>query len=228
MGRKRPIAEVCWDLPTVVAKYPRGLCFLRSIVVSSLGMQRNTFRLVYLWGEPGSGKTTAVRARWPEAYWLTESREGWMGTYDGQGTVLCHVALLLHLLTAVCSRNDRHRRLLRYIPSGLRTTTMSTSAIRRSDKRRARLCGCDYCSHDKQSATGVLVSSGGESTSLVKPSGDSQTRSSPPPGQRDSSSSSPMDRSCSDDSGGDDGGDRGIDPTCTEFESPPATQSIEY
>lgn len=88
MKRSKTMEEVAMDHPTSLIKYPRGLSLLRSIKISSVGKKRDSFELVYLWGAPGCGKSTAVRNRWPDAYHLTETKEGWLGTYDGQNTIV--------------------------------------------------------------------------------------------------------------------------------------------
>ena len=84
----KTLEEVAESLPATYVRYHRGLGSLRTILAGSLGKMRSTFRLVYLWGAPGCGKTSAARIRWPDAYWLTENKEAWMGTYDGQTTIV--------------------------------------------------------------------------------------------------------------------------------------------
>jgi len=122
--KKKTIAEVTLECPIVALKvirtgetipvltvlglrlthlvinkqYPRGLSLIRSIVISSVGRARNTFKLVYLWGEPGFGKTYEVRRRWPEAFWLTSTRNNWMGSYDGEITIVIDDFRGLHTL----------------------------------------------------------------------------------------------------------------------------------
>jgi len=103
--KKRPLEEVALDNPLVALKYHRGLSFLRSTVVSSVGRQRNSFELVFLWGEPDCGKTYSTTRAWPEAYSLTDNKKGWLGTYDGQDTIIIddfHALFPLNLLLRLC------------------------------------------------------------------------------------------------------------------------------
>lgn len=58
------------------------------MVACSAGKQRDSFGLVFLWGEPGCGKTSRVKEAWPDAFVMTQTDRGWMDTYDGEGAWL--------------------------------------------------------------------------------------------------------------------------------------------
>ncbi|AUM61672.1 Rep [uncultured virus] len=83
-----PLREIASQAPTMWIRYHRGIANLRSTLADSEESKRSTFAMVYIWGPSGCGKTSAVRRRWPDAFWLTETERGWMDSYDGQDTIV--------------------------------------------------------------------------------------------------------------------------------------------
>lgn len=88
VDRKRPLSEVATAFPEQWLKYHRGAQSLRAAEISRAGGRRPNFRLLYLCGPHNTGKSTAADEVWPDAYPLTEHKDGWMGSYDGQDTLI--------------------------------------------------------------------------------------------------------------------------------------------
>lgn len=181
MGKR--LASVALDHPLAYVKYHRGLQALRAVVVSTTAKDRDCalYRTVYIYGDPGCGKTTAVRKVWPEAYWLTESREGWLGTYDGQGTLHPPMSsCFCEVQTAhTCPRCYRRGRLSWHFPPCLYATAVSGTSIRSSDEGWSCFCGCYDGSACEQPASSSPVperTSGTEGCLLFE-TGDGEKRS---------------------------------------------------
>jgi hypothetical protein len=91
MTKDSTIAEVMEEYPGMVARYHRGLKFVRQQYVS---MQRGTeFRapkIMVLWGETGAGKTRKCMEWDANLYKLNHYEGGnvWFDGYDGQKTIL--------------------------------------------------------------------------------------------------------------------------------------------
>lgn len=86
--QRTPLPTIAKRHPTTWIKFHRGIESLSTMLVASEAKPRSTFGMVYIWGPSGCGKTYAVRTRWPDAYWLTETPKGWMDTYVGQDTIV--------------------------------------------------------------------------------------------------------------------------------------------
>lgn len=85
---RKPLKGIAKEHPVAWIRYHRGIESLHTTLADSADPMRSTFGMVYIWGPSGCGKTSAVRRRWPDAYWMTETTRGWMDSYAGQGTIV--------------------------------------------------------------------------------------------------------------------------------------------
>jgi len=114
--------------------------------------------LVYLWGEPGCGKTCSVRDRWPEAFWLRESQAAWMGSYAGQGMKrLTALSYSTEAWLSSSSRYDRYRRFQRAIANQGPPAIVPASSLRREHQGNADVRGSHNRGASQQQAPRELV-----------------------------------------------------------------------
>lgn len=83
-----PLSSIASQCPETWIRHHRGITSLSTILAASRMKPRSSFALVYIWGPSGCGKTTAVRARWPDAFWMTETDRGWMDSYAGESVIV--------------------------------------------------------------------------------------------------------------------------------------------
>lgn len=78
------ISEVAAELPTVFARYGRGLRDLAHVLQQEYA--HDTVRGIWIVGEPGTGKSYYARQEWPSYYDKPQNK--WFDGYDGQDTIL--------------------------------------------------------------------------------------------------------------------------------------------
>lgn len=86
-----PLRLIAESHPTSYIKYHRGILALRQRIQKP---RQHTTEGVYIWGPPGTGKTTWAIAAHPGAYWKTSDM--WWQDYDGEETVIFDEWLCAH------------------------------------------------------------------------------------------------------------------------------------
>lgn len=85
----RLLEEIASDFGTQLIKYPRGVKFLRELYLRKMKFVGER-RVVYLWGEPGSGKTRRAIQLGVETggYYIADLAPAWFDGYDGESTII--------------------------------------------------------------------------------------------------------------------------------------------
>lgn len=86
-GRKRPLSELCLEMPGPMLKYMKNVQAMRTVVSQPSAMIR---KCCLLWGDTGAGKTRFIYDNFrPECvYSVFDIKTPWFDGYDGQPVVL--------------------------------------------------------------------------------------------------------------------------------------------
>lgn len=84
----KPLLDLVDTHMPLFLKYPSAVKQVRQLYLPARTAQTE---LVIWYGAPGTGKTTQAKAKWPDAFWLSQlgpKGQVWWDGYDGQETVI--------------------------------------------------------------------------------------------------------------------------------------------